>query len=252
MTKAQVEVITSVQRRRHWSRAEKEWIVAAAMAPGAVASEVARAAGIHSSQLFRWRQQLCERAQIPAVFNPVMVKPEPEAVSPALPEKAGVIEIEFASGGRMRISGPVDGSMVSALMNEGAGEGQAAAMIPATSGARVWLAAGHTEMRKGFDGLALLVQETLKRDAHSGHLFVFRGRRGGLIKVLWHDGQGLCLFAKRLERGRFIWPSNKIAGMKWQALLGKKLKTTPCKVGGHRKRSGFILLIRQRLDPIRA
>jgi transposase len=47
----------------------------------------------------------------------------------------------------------------------------------------------------------------LRHDPHSGHLFVFRGRRGGLIKVLWHDGQGLCLFAKRLERGRFIWPS---------------------------------------------
>src|ERR1700687_1821588 len=78
---------------------------------------------------------------------------------------------------------------------------------PNSSGPRVWLAAGHTDMRKGFDGLALLVQETLKRDPHSGHLFVFRGRRGGLIKVLWHDGQGLCLFAKRLERGRFIWPS---------------------------------------------
>ena len=70
MTKAQVEVITSVQRRRRWSQAEKERIVAAAMEPGAVASEVARAAGIHSSQLFRWRQQLCERVQIPTVFNP--------------------------------------------------------------------------------------------------------------------------------------------------------------------------------------
>ena len=58
MTK-QVEVITSVQRRRSWPRAEKERIVAAAMAPGVVASEVARAAGIHVSQLFRWRQQLC-------------------------------------------------------------------------------------------------------------------------------------------------------------------------------------------------
>ena len=96
MTKAHVDVITSVQRRRRWSQAEKERIVAAAIEPGAVA---------------------------------------------------------------------------------------------------------------GFDGLALLVQETLRRDPHDGHLFVFRGRRGGLIKVLWHDGQGLCLFAKRLERGRFIWPS---------------------------------------------
>jgi len=62
MTKTQVEVITSVQRRRSWSRAEKERIVAAALEPGAVASEVARGAGIHTSQLFRWRQQLCERS----------------------------------------------------------------------------------------------------------------------------------------------------------------------------------------------
>ena len=80
-------------------------------------------------------------------------------------------------------------------------------MIPIPTGTRVWLASGRTDMRKGFDGLALTVQEVLKHDPHSGHLFVFRGRRGDLIKVLWHDGQGLCLFAKRLERGRFIWPS---------------------------------------------
>ena len=80
-------------------------------------------------------------------------------------------------------------------------------MISLPAGARVWLATGHTDMRKGFDGLALMVQETLKRNPHTGHLFVFRGRRGSLIKVLWHDGQGMCLFAKRLERGRFVWPS---------------------------------------------
>src|ERR1700739_3010794 len=80
-------------------------------------------------------------------------------------------------------------------------------MIAIASGGEVWRATGHTDMRQGFDGLAVLVQEVLKRDPHKGHLFVFRGRRGGLIKVLWHDGQGLCLYAKRLERGRFIWPS---------------------------------------------
>ncbi|MEF2559406.1 IS66 family insertion sequence element accessory protein TnpB, partial [Aurantimonas sp. C2-5-R2] len=57
-------------------------------------------------------------------------------------------------------------------------------------------------MRKGFPGLSLMVQETLKRDPNDGHLFVFRGRRGDLIKVIWHDGQGACLFTKRLERGR--------------------------------------------------
>ncbi len=124
MTKAQVEVITSVQRRRHWSLAEKKRIVAAALEPGAVASEVARAAGIHSSQLFRWRQQLCERTQIPAVFNPVMVAPVPPAMPSLLPERTGsgspegpgVIEVEFAAGGRMRISGSVAASTVSALL----------------------------------------------------------------------------------------------------------------------------------------
>ena len=115
MTKTQVEVITSVQRRRRWSRSEKERIVTAAMESGAVASEVARAAGIHTSQLFRWRQQLCEREQFPAAFNPVAVVPEPASPAPT-PERAGVIDIEFATGGRMRITGAVDASTVSALM----------------------------------------------------------------------------------------------------------------------------------------
>jgi transposase len=80
-------------------------------------------------------------------------------------------------------------------------------MIGVPQGVKIWIATGPTDMRKGFDGLALAVQEELKRDPHSGHLFVFRGRRGDLIKVLWHDGQGACLFAKRLEKGRFIWPT---------------------------------------------
>ena len=78
-------------------------------------------------------------------------------------------------------------------------------MIP--SGARVWIAMGHTDMRKGMQGLALLVQQGLKRDPHGGDLFVFRGRAGSLVKLIWHDGIGMSLYAKRLERGRFIWPS---------------------------------------------
>jgi transposase len=82
-------------------------------------------------------------------------------------------------------------------------------MIPIPTGVRVWLATGHTDMRKGFDGLAARVQTVLQLDPHGGALFVFRGRRGDLLKVLWWDGQGLCLFAKRLERGRFLWPQAK-------------------------------------------
>ena len=63
-------------------------------------------------------------------------------------------------------------------------------MIPVPSGVRVWLATGPTDMRRGMNGLAIQVQETLRRDPHGGHLFVFRGKRGDLIKVLWHDGSG--------------------------------------------------------------
>jgi len=80
-------------------------------------------------------------------------------------------------------------------------------MIPIPSGVRVWLATGHTDMRKGFASLSLQVQEVLRHDPLGGHLFCFRGRRGDLLKVIWHDGQGACLFSKRLERGRFLWPS---------------------------------------------
>jgi transposase len=80
-------------------------------------------------------------------------------------------------------------------------------MIAFPGDVRVWLATGHTDMRKGFGSLALLVQENLKRSPFGGELFVFRGRQGNLVKLIWHDGQGACLFTKRLERGRFLWPS---------------------------------------------
>ena len=80
-------------------------------------------------------------------------------------------------------------------------------MIPIPSGVRVWIATGHTDMRRGMNSLALLVQEALRRDPHGGDLYVFRGKRGNLLKVLWYDGLGMSLYAKRLERGRFIWPS---------------------------------------------
>lgn len=82
-------------------------------------------------------------------------------------------------------------------------------MIAIPAGVRVYLAMGPTDMRKGFDGLSVLAQETLAQDPFSGHLFVFRGKRGDLVKILYWDSQGFCLFAKRLERGRFVWPITK-------------------------------------------
>jgi transposase len=94
-------------------------------------------------------------------------------------------------------------------------------MIPMPANLRVWLATGATDMRKGMNGLALLVQEGLKRDPHAGDLYVFRGRSGSLVKILWHDGLGLSLYAKRLDRGRFVWP----------ATVGPAVALTPAQLG---------------------
>ena len=95
--------------------------------------------------------------------------------------------------------GPRSGSMLH----------QAVSALAPPPNVRIWLACGHTDMRRGFDGLSSQVQSQLAQDPFSGQLFVFRGRRGDLIEVLCWDGQGLCLFCKRLEKGRFIWPNAK-------------------------------------------
>lgn len=79
-------------------------------------------------------------------------------------------------------------------------------MIPVPAGVRVWIAAGHTDMRCGMNSLALRIQQALRRDPHAGDLYVFRGKSGKLIKIFWYDGLGASLYAKRLEQGRFIWP----------------------------------------------
>ena len=79
-------------------------------------------------------------------------------------------------------------------------------MIGLPAGTQIWIAAGVTDMRRGFHGLCAQVQTVLEQQPLSGHVFVFRGRRGDIVKVLWFDGDGLCLLSKRLERGRFVWP----------------------------------------------
>jgi transposase len=197
-----IEVITSVERRRRWSTAEKERLVAASLEPGASVSAVAREAGIHASQLYGWRRQLLRRSQPGGELcsSADCGGTRADWVAGSRPDRGRVREWIAAADHRNSRSGHAD-------HDDRDARGRAPAMISLPAGARVWLATGHTDMRKGFDGLALLVQETLKRNPHTGHLFVFRGRRGSLIKVLWHDGQGMCLFAKRLERGRFVWPS---------------------------------------------
>jgi transposase len=95
-------------------------------------------------------------------------------------------------------------------------------MITPPPGTRVWLAAGVTDMRKGFDGLAMLVQEKLRRDPFGGQIFVFRGRRGYLLKALWWDGQGLCLFAKRWRRAALFGPRRQTGA------LHSRLRSSAC------------------------
>jgi transposase len=112
----QVEMSTSVRRRRRWSRAEKERIVAAAMEPGALASEVARTAGIHLSQLSRWRHELrTSAAGAEAPLSSAIAVAGSEAAA-AVRTESGAIEIEFANGARMRITGPVDDAVISAVV----------------------------------------------------------------------------------------------------------------------------------------
>jgi transposase len=79
-------------------------------------------------------------------------------------------------------------------------------MIGLPSNTQIWIAAGVTDLRRGFSGLSALVQTKLEKSPMSGQVFIFRGRRGDLVKLIWFDGDGLCLFCKRLERGKFVWP----------------------------------------------
>src|ERR1700751_5696497 len=85
-------------------------------------------------------------------------------------------------------------------------------MIALPSHTKIWIAAGVTDLRRGFSGLSALVQTKLEQNPLSGQVFIFRGRRGDLVKLIWFDGDGLCLFAKRLEGGRFVWPRAEEGG----------------------------------------
>jgi transposase len=113
MTNSQIEVITSVERRRRWSAGEKERLVAASLQPGAVVSALAREAGVHPSQLYGWRRQLCARREAPAGFTAVQVAAEPET---RLAAARGMIEIEIAGGTRVRIMGAADPAAVTTVM----------------------------------------------------------------------------------------------------------------------------------------
>src|SRR5437879_5052612 len=203
--------VVDTGRRRRWTEDEKLKIVLESLRAPRQVSATARRYGISRTLLLQWRRSFRVEqkgaAEQQIGFVPAMVVPQSEAEVPA---RAGL-----AGGGGDRDRVCVRGSDADhgrGRQDDGGGSNRsagrwAAAMIPLPAGVRVWLATGYSDMRKGFPSLALQVQEILHRDPLSGHLFCFRGRRGNLLKVIWHDGQGACLFAKRLERGCFLWPS---------------------------------------------
>jgi transposase len=196
---ASMQIITGRERRRSWSEGQKRAIVAAAFAPGAIVADVVRRAEVCAGQIYRWRQELgrTERGFSEVVIAAVDDRSRDRgALGPA-----PAIEIGVCRQGSIAHCG-IDATRIGGGGGQGSGP-----MIPVPTGVRVWIATGHTDMRRGMNGLALQIQQGLKRDPHAGDLFVFRGRRGDLIKILWHDGLGMSLYAKRLERGRFIWPS---------------------------------------------
>ncbi len=90
-------------------------------------------------------------------------------------------------------------------------------MLTFAPGMKVWLACKPADMRRGFDGLAADAAQMLRADPYSGAAFVFRSRRGDYVKILTWDGSGLCLFSKRLEKGRFVWPPIVEGGMRLSA-----------------------------------
>jgi len=116
-----IEVITSVERRRRWSAAEKERLVSASLAPSASVSAVARDAGIHPSQLYGWRRQLLRRSHPAASFAAVRIAAEP---APTDLPAGGLIEVEFANGSRMRISGAIDPATLTTMIATLSGGGR--------------------------------------------------------------------------------------------------------------------------------
>ena len=208
-----VAVLSGRERRRRWTPSEKLRIVEESLAPEASVTEVAHRHDVHPNLLHLWRRQ----ARTGVVRGERAAGTADRAVSFCGRHGRGGTSVGITGAGawldrdRVCLRRPAaDQRRGGASDGSGGGRGcdrRAAMTIPVPTGVRVWLATGHTDMRKGFPSLALQVQEILRRDPLSGHLFCFRGRRGDLLKVIWHDGQGACLFTKRLERGRFLWPS---------------------------------------------
>ena len=210
--KQQIEVITRGERRRSWSVEQKLEIVAESLEPGMSPIAVARRHGIGTGQLYTWRRQLQE-GQSGGIRPRCGAERTTTAGSGgnkrAASSGAGGDAPGRLNGDRAARRGQCMGGCPGRQRSAAAGVGGVGnPMIAPPTGVRVYLACGYTDMRKGAQGLTMLVQQVLAKNPFAeGTVYAFRGRRSNLLKLVWHDGIGLCMLSKRLERGQFIWPT---------------------------------------------
>ena len=215
-------------KRRRWPEELKREVVAALAEPGASVSSVARRYDVNTNQLFKWRRQFAVPAAAPGAepsrLLPVEIAPartpmaeERGGSPPLLARTADGLDRDRAARrdqGQDQGYGRSGGFVGGDRRGDGA---TPAPVIPLPAGTRVWLAAGHTDMRKGFDGLAAQVAEGPGAGSlFGGHLLVFRGRRGDLVKVIWFDGQGAVPVqqAPGARQVRVLWPLSTVSGMR--------------------------------------
>ena len=195
--------------------AEKRRIVEETLEPDASVARVARAHGVNANQVFHWRRQY--RQGLLGEGKAETVKLFPVQVTEATVSRRTTVggkpreqrrsrRTHVRARFRWNFRRDIFASRAVWMRKHCGGAGEVAGMIGLAAGTQIWIVAGVTDMRRGFVGLSGMVQTALEQNPFSGHVFVFRGKRGDLIKMLWWDGDGLCLFAKRLERGRFLWP----------------------------------------------
>ena len=220
---AEVEIIARVERRRKWTAEEKAALLAEVEADGGKVAVVARRHRISESVLYNWRAALKAAAgQVPVVapFIPLGVfsgsshrdtalleqsqPPEPASPRPTRGSDGGVGGIEIVLPNGARVS--VDAFVNEKALSRGTARDEGCDMIDLAPGTKVFLACRPIDLRAGFNGLAAKVQQVIERNPFDGSLFIFRGKRGDYFKAIYWDGTGLWLLAKRLEKGRFVWP----------------------------------------------
>ncbi len=223
-----MEVFTGVGRRRSWSSAEKAAIIAESYSPGETVCAIARRHGLTPQQLFTWRRLARRLALLPPpMFVPAVVEPaEPEspltvkaARRRCRRSKADGIELQIAGVG-VRVGADAKPRTIEAVISRTQGE----LVIGPSGNVRVLVATKPVDFRKGAEGLAAVVRETMRTDPFSGVVYVFRAKRADRVKLIFWDGSGVVLVAKRLESGHFRWPTirngvMRLSATQLQALL---------------------------------